>query len=395
MVSVVVLLAAVLLFIGLFSQTLSVGIEYQSNTSVAKKCSDLLDSMLLGPGIPTTGSPMVFGLRNSGFSQYQLSPFSLTRLKSSSSPSSSYQKTSQDYSTITTSPSNYLMYPENDAVNYSIARSLLGINETYGFQLSLTPTVNISIVEISTSPLSLSLTVSGTGFPLANAKINYVLIPVSLSTNIPSFQTIPDQTGSTQTNSLGSASITFSNYIVNQDSTYAFVSCAYLDGISGIGYYQHSPVGIQKVIPLLGPLSSRIVTLAHSDDIPSDSLSSDILYFNTTFVLESQNFVVQQTSMASSISFGNVTSGSGNFPASISMSSYTPGILVLAYNSDSSSGVVLMPWGFGSLGFPLLFGGTPLNYGWVSTDLRQVQINAVSYHAKLSLWDVQGHQEVD
>ena len=75
------------------------------------------------------------------------------------------------------------------------------------------------------------------------------------------------------------------------------------------------------------------------------------------------------------------------------MSSNTQGILVIAYSNSGNSGVVMMPWGFSALGFPMTFGGTPINQGWVATDLRQVQINGVSYQAQLSLWSVQGYQE--
>ena len=52
LISIVVLFAAVLLFIGLFNQTLSVAVDYQRNTSTATACGDLLDAMLLTPGIP-------------------------------------------------------------------------------------------------------------------------------------------------------------------------------------------------------------------------------------------------------------------------------------------------------------------------------------------------------
>ena len=52
LISVVVLLAAILLFIGLFNQTLSVGIDSQRNTTTAKVCSDLLDAILLNPRYP-------------------------------------------------------------------------------------------------------------------------------------------------------------------------------------------------------------------------------------------------------------------------------------------------------------------------------------------------------
>ncbi len=393
-VSVIVLLAAVLLFIGLFNQTLSVAVNYQRNTSTAKTCSALLDAILLTPGVPINGTPIAFGLQDPTFTQYQLSPFSLMRLNSSLGNSLSYQKTNQTYSTITTSPNNYLLYPYTDTINYSTALALLGINGTYGFQLSLTPTVNISIAEVSTSPLSLSLTVTGTGFPLANANVNYLLIPVLLNTSYPSFETIANQMGSIQTNRTGAASVTFSNFSLNQNLTYAFVAYAYLDGITGVGYYEHPPVGSQSIVPFLGPLSTRNVTLAHRDDIPTNSTQANTLYYNSTFILESQNYAIQQTYLAGSNPFGSVTSGTGNSPTSISMGSYTPGILVIAYNNAGNNGVVMMPWGFGSLGFSLTFGGSPMNNGWVATDLRQVQINGVSYQAKLSLWSTQGYQVV-
>ncbi len=396
LISIVVLFAAVLLFIGLFNQTLSVAVDYQRNTSTAKACGDLLDTMLLTPGIPTQGTPEAFGLQDPSLTQYQLSPFSLMRLDSSSeAPPISYQKTGLTYSTITTSPHNYLLYPYTDMINYSTALMLLGINGTYGFQLTLTPTVNVSITQTSpsTGPLSLSLSATGTGFPLAYANVNYLLIPVLLNTNYPDFETIAHQTGTVETNSVGSVSITFSNFSLNPNLTYAFVAYAYLDGITGIGYYEPSPVGTQSIVPFLDSLSTQSVTLANSNDVPNTSTNANTLYYNTTFILESQNYAIQETLLGSSNPYGNVTSGTGNPPISISMGSYTPGILVIAYDNSGNSGVVMMPWGFSSLGFSMTFGGTPLNHGWVATDLRQVQINGVSYQAKLSLWSVQGHQE--
>ena len=80
-------------------------------------------------------------------------------------------------------------------------------------------------------------------------------------------------------------------------------------------------------------------------------------------------------------------------PGSISMGSYTPGILVIAYCNNGNNGIVMMPWGFSSLGFSMKFGGTPVNQEWVASDLRQVQINGVSYQVQLSLWSLQNFQE--
>ena len=52
LVAVTVLLAAILLFISLFNQTIQTAIIYQRHRYLATKCSDTLDNILLNPGIP-------------------------------------------------------------------------------------------------------------------------------------------------------------------------------------------------------------------------------------------------------------------------------------------------------------------------------------------------------
>ena len=397
LVSVAVLIAAVILFVGLFNHMLSTAVEYQRNTSTAKKCSDLIDTILLTPGIPTNGTPTTFGLQDPLFSQYQVSPFSLMRLNSSLGSPVGYQKTGLTYSNIAAGLNNYLLYPYTDMINYSYALQLLGINGSYGFQLTFTPTVKISITEVSTTPfLTLSLTVTGTGFPLAKASVSYILIPVLLNGNYPDFETlVANQTGTFQTDSAGLATATFPGFSPNTNSnlTYAFVAYAHLNGVAGVGYYEQTAIGSKRVIPFLTMLSARNVTLAHSDDVPTTSGSSSPLLYNSTFILVSQNYALQQTRLATSNPFGDITSGGGHSYVSLSMGSYTPGILAVAYNYSGNSGIAMAPWGFG-LGFSLAFGGNPANQGWVSTDMRQVQINGVSYQATLSLWSTQGHQVI-
>ena len=395
-VAVTVLLAAVVLFTGLFTQTLSTAVEYQRNTSTAKKCSDLVDTILLTPGIPSNGTPTIFGLQDPLFSRYQVSPFSLMRLNSSLGPPISYQKTGLTYSNITANLNNYLLYPYTDIINYTYALQLLGINGSYGFRLTFTPTVKISITENSNTPLKLNVTVTGTGFPLANAPVSYILVPILLNSQYPDFETlVTNQTGSFQTDSTGFATATFPTFSPNPTSnlTYAFVAYAHLNGVSGVGCYEQTSIGSKRIIPFLTKLSTQNVTLAHSDDVPTTSGSSSPLYYNTTFIFANQNYALQQTNIATSNPFGNVTSG-GIYPyVSLSMGSYTPGILAVAYNCTGNRGITMVPWGFG-LGFSLSFGGNPSNQGWVSTDVRQVQINGVSYQATLSLWNIQGHQVI-
>jgi hypothetical protein len=395
LVSVAVLIAAVILFVGLFNNTLSTAVEYQRNTSTAKKCSDLIDTILLTPGISINGPPTAFGLQDPMSSQYQLSPFSLMRLNSSSGTPVNYQKTGQTYSNLTTASNSLLLYPYSDMVNYSTALTLLGINGTYGFQLTLTPTITVSITEVSTNPLTLSLNVYGTGFPLANAPVSYCLVSAQLNGAIPDFPIVTNQVGTTMTNGTGLASVPFPGFVLSPSTTYAFIAYAHLNGVSGMGYYVHTLSGSKSVVPFLDALSAQRVLLAHGDDIPLNYSSSNVLFYNTTFVLTNQNYALQETILGSPNRLGNVTSGTGYSYVPVGMSSYTPGVLIIAYNnSTGNGGIVMLPWGFGSLGSTLTFGGTPISQKWVSTDIRQVGINGVSYQAKLSLWSTQGYQVI-
>ena len=91
-------------------------------------------------------------------------------------------------------------------------------------------------------------------------------------------------------------------------------------------------------------------------------------------------------------SYDTVTSSAGYPYGTITIPSYNPGILVVAYSSATAVGVAMMPWGLGSLAFPVTFGGDPANQEWVATDMRQVIVNGIAYQAKLSLWSLEGYQ---
>ena len=106
LVSVMVFLGALTLFISLFNQTIQTAILYQRHRVLATKCSDLLDNMLLNPGIPidwgrSNVTPTGFGLQDPEFTQYRLSPFSLMRLISSSGERVYYPRTGKYYSNMT------------------------------------------------------------------------------------------------------------------------------------------------------------------------------------------------------------------------------------------------------------------------------------------------------
>ena len=159
LISVIVFLGALLVFISLFNQMIQTAILYQRHRYLATKCSDLLDNVLLNPG-----TPCGFGLQDPEFTQYRLSSFSLMRLLSSSGEKVYYNRTEEWYSNVSWGiGGGYFLLQESECINYSTASKLLGINGTYGFQLTITPTVNVTIVEDKsvTDHLRLNITVMG------------------------------------------------------------------------------------------------------------------------------------------------------------------------------------------------------------------------------------------
>ncbi len=388
MVSVTILLAAILLFISLFNQTIQTAAIYQQHRAAATKCSDLLDTMLLNPGVPLDGEPAVFGLHDTSFTQYVLNSSSLMRLNSSTGAPVYYEKTGLTYSNMSVGLGNSLLVPMNAVVNYSSALQMLGIYGTYGFQLTLTPLVTVAIAEVSSNPLTLAINVSGVGFPLANAEVSYCLMPVSLSGAYPEYLT--SNASTVHTDAAGSASVTF-DFTSSATLTYVFMAYAHVGGVTGVGFYTPEHSSSAQLIPFVESLSARQVILAHSYDVLNITSDDNALAYNASFVFWGEDFKLQTSSWAAD---GTVASGSGNPFGTVTLPPDKTGILVVAYGNGAAGGVAVMPWGVGSLAFPVTFGGNPAEQEWVATDMRQVLISGVAYQAKLSLWSLQGVQVV-
>jgi hypothetical protein len=210
LISVTVFLGAILLFISLFNQTIQTAIVYQRHRFLATKCSDLLDNMLLSSGNPLDWgkqncTPTSFGLQDPEFTQYRLSPFSLMRLNYSAGAPVYYSKTDQWYSNITMGLGQSLFVPFSEAINYSTAAKLLGINGTYGFSLTITPIITVSISEIQSDPLKLTVNVKGAGFPLANANISYCFITVQATGGAQSYPSYTVDYGTNFTDEQGAS----------------------------------------------------------------------------------------------------------------------------------------------------------------------------------------------
>jgi hypothetical protein len=293
-----------------------------------------------------------------------------------------------------------LLTPTAQALNYSTALTLLGINNTYGFQLTLTPDITVSIADITAnqagSPLDLSISAMGTGFPFAGASINYCLILVTLAQTDAQYPSYTMQNGSLTTDQQGMAYKTFPSITADANQVYAFIAYAQLGGVAGIGYFTHDTATDQYVVPIVQDMSPQSVALAHNYDLNNSGPSGFSLKYNSTFVISAEDHVLSELSLDSSSSsslVGTVTSGVGNPYPTISMPTSTTGILIITYQeSPTEGGVVMMPWGIDSLAFTVSFGGNSQHQEWVATDLRQVMISNIAYQAKLSLWSTQGTQ---
>ena len=399
LVAVTVFFTATLLFIGLFNQTIQTAVIYQQHRAVATKASDLLDTILLSPGAPTdwgqrSDNPTGFGLQNPEFMQYQLNPFSLMRLSSSLGDPVYYPKANDGageyYSNITMDFGSYLQVPFASAVNYSLASRLLGTNNTYGFQLTLTPVVSISITETHASnPLRLSVNVMGTSFPLVNARVNYYLFLVSLTQGQFPLYTI--QNGTIYTDNQGSASLAFPD-VTDGTVSYSIIATARLGGLNGVGYHQRIPYRDAYIVPLIGNYSQREVLLAHGYDINETVSHGTVsVAYNATFFVLTDDFGLRQVPLDNAND--TVINGPGYPVKSVTLPSNNAGILLTTYKvSDTEGGIVIMPWGLSSLSFPMSFGGNSAHQEWVATDIRQVIVNGVAYQAKLALWSYEGYQ---
>jgi hypothetical protein len=393
MVAVTVFLAATLLFIGLFNQTISTAVTYQRNRALATKASDLLDGMLLSPGIPITWGqtdaiPTGFGVQDPEFTQYQISPYSLMRLRSSTGSPVNYNGTW--YSNVTMGDRNFMLVPYNLALNYSAVTNMLGINNTYGFQLTLTPIVTVSIKEIhAANPLTLSIKADGIGFPLSYATISYCFLKVD-GTGGQSSPAYEISFNTTTADSTGSVNVNIPN--VNADDSYALVVYARESGLVGVGYHERTFDNGRYVIPFIDSFDNGRVLLAHSYNVHDYGPPSSAVFYNATYVVMTEDFTLREMPLSNGT--GKVVYGQGTEQQYdiVTIPTHNPGIMVITYNSNNGIGVVLMPWGISSLAFPMTFGGDASQQEWVATDMRQVTVGGIAYQAQIAVWSLEGYQ---
>ena len=386
---------AILLFIGLFTQTLQVAILYQQNRHVALKASDLLDNILLSPGYPynwgeTNATLSVFGLQKPGESGYVLSSFALMRLISLSGEPVEYPVGSGKwYNNISLGPSGYLFIPISDSITYETASRLLGVNGTYGFQLSITPIVKVSISEYQSNPLTLKVEVDGPGFPISGATLSYYLYRSYKTGKYASLELL---TGVAQTDSAGVAYLNFT--FDGASETYTIVTYARLSGLLGLGHYTHKTFTRGAgVIPFVVDYEKGKVYLAHSWDVHDSGTPVPNYFYNATFFLLTDDYQFQEWPIANSTGQINYGGGGGQYYYGETVLPVGhPGFLLVTYKSGIDYGMCIMPWGIGTLAVSTAFGDNPAGNAWTATDLRQVTVDQMAYQAQIICWSLEGYQ---
>ena len=396
LVATIAFIAAMFMFLGLFTQSMQAAVLYQQNRHVSLKASDLLDNVLLSPGYPyhwgeTNTTLSCFGLQQPGAPGYELSPFALMRLSSLSGEPVEYPRGSGKwYNNVSLGPGGYLFLPLSDAIGYETAAMLLGINGTYGFQLSITPIVDVSISEYRTNPLILKVEVEGPGFPLSGADLGYYLYRTTKTGKYP---TLMLTTGTARTDSAGVAYLDFP--FNGATETYTIVVHAGLGGLKGFGYYMHRTFDKGAgVIPFIVDYEEGKVYLGHSWDVHDTGSPVPTYFYNATFFVLNEDFEFQKWSIANSTGQINYGGGAGLFDyAETTLPVSHAGFLLVSYKSGVDYGMSIMPWGVGSpLAASIIFGGVPAGNVWVASDFRHVTVGQLSYQAKILCWSLKGYQ---
>lgn len=401
-VSLIVFLGALLVFIGLFNQTIQTAILYEKHRYLATKCADLIDNILLNPGSPSnetlywgrSSCPItIFGLQDPESTEYRLNPFSLMRLLAPSEEVY-YDRTDRWYSNVSWGIDGaYVLVPQRECINYSTATKLLGINGTFGIRLEIESTLNFAITESSENPLELTIQVDGQGTPVNNANITYLMFWAN-TTGPGGNPALNFESGSLQTNSAGKALKSFQNLRVDDDQTaYAFIVKTSIGGLVGVSYKSRNSYieNAGDIVPFIDDYENGTILLAHNfEKNPADS--NGVLHFNATFYTMPSSFcpIPCLSNITGLVNYGG---GKPYQTITIPPDSYnTPGFLVIAYRKGNEFGMSVMPWGIGTIGISVTLAETPFvtNSEWIVADVRQVRVGDTSYQAKLLLWSLEG-----
>jgi len=238
----------------------------------------------------------------------------------------------------------------------------------------------------------------GPGFPLSGANLDYLLFWTIGKDEEGGWPLFNFTSCSTQTNSAGLAYLNFSDnpYIRVDDNktAYTIILKAHVGGLYGIGYKSRETItSAGNIIPFVESYENGTVLLAHKWGKNDPDGNQGALHFNATFYVLPDNFAPINVYIPNSTGLVNYGIEGKPFHR-IQIPTANPGFLVVAYcKSANEYGMVVMPWGIGTIGVSVVFGGDPSGNEWVATDMRHACMHAcflglVGEHCKSAIFSL-------
>ncbi|MCJ7635160.1 hypothetical protein MUP77_22555 [Candidatus Bathyarchaeota archaeon] len=377
--SIVVVTVLLTSSIIIVAQDLNRAVIYQQDQQIFLKASDILNNVLQNTGYPqdwgqTNATPRSFGLDIPYAEYITPSPFTPLRLIQTNEK---ILYNSVEYRNLTTG-NTHLFLRSSEYINYNDAAELLAVENDFGFLISITPVLNISISQIRASPLKIGISVQGPSGGVAGASLNASLFYVKKSTPYPSISNpIRSQTIS---NISGGAEIDFPG-INADDTSYIALLKANTGGTVGVSYYTNTYSMDSSILPFVTNYSEGEISLVHRKDITTSYAYDGAAYYNLTFINQLGKTDFQSVKLGNP--YGTVDT---NNPKIVSLSVGSPGILLVSSKTAGGYELTTMPWGITPLCLHMTYGADPINKKTVVKTSQFVSISGLSYKIEVALW---------
>ena len=381
-VSIVIVTALLTSSILLTAEDLNRASVYLQDQQISYEAADILNNILQNSGSPvdwgqTNSTPISFGL-NKPFAEYMmpssLSPFTPMRL----------MKTDEviiydgiEYRNLTAEHTN-LFLRLSEYLDYDQAADLLAVDTLFGFQVSMRPILDISIVQLEANPLKVGISLQGLSGTVVGALLNASLFHVIKDTPYPSISTPLE--GHAVSDITGSAEIEFPS-VNATEMLYMVLVKANLGGISGIGYYTNAYSKDSPLLPIVTGYQEGEVSLVHRKNIAASYSYAGDVYYNLTFINQAGETAFRSVTLGMAYGTVNMTA-----PGLVSLSVGNPGILLVSSKTETEYGLTAMPWGITPFCLSMTYGADPINKKTVVTKSQSVSINGLSYQIELALW---------
>jgi hypothetical protein len=373
-VSFVIMTTVITAAIVFTAQNLSNAYNYSIDQTLTRKAKDTLLNLVENPGVPANWAsegttPTIFGLKSLEAPGSNPSPFGLMRLMT---PNSVYNYDDKDYYDLSTNGGS-LFLQKDIVLDYEHLIGLVDPNGRYGFQLVVTPLLNIT-TSFDEGTKTLSVNVTSASSDIGDAQVSATLYRLDPNT-LPDTMTIVSET-------LNPISSEETKYDLSAyDETYFVYLRAIYNDLASASCFIKPGVSPTALLPIVTNYATGEVSVT-----PSGSYSGNRFEYAASF-----QFIVPNNQFRFKL-FENDLVNPGEEEPKISLSDYKsiPGYLLIFYRIDSTPdyGLSVMPWGLNSLGYKLTLGSGPTRLDSVVTQSRVVNVGNESYDVEILMWRV-------